>query len=233
MKAVYLAFWMAALTVVLLALEGRRESAEGAQSPPGASAFRRALVYALPASLILHVGATAWVYHVDLAWPDFGPMLAALGFARILVDSTWVPPTWPRRFLLAAIVVSLGAPEAMLIHGPLGFTLSPFRMILAGIALGCWLTYPIHRSRLLAVGSVGGLAVGAMGHSLVAVAENVGWLIGSVADGGTSLVPRTATGWGVLAVVLAFVLLGLGAGASLWKPGGDDAAKAQDPPGGD
>jgi hypothetical protein len=50
------------------------------------------------------------------------------------------------------------------------------------------------------------------------MANNVGWLIVSLGEGGTNLVPRTATGWGVLAVILAFVLLGLGAVASLWKP---------------
>lgn len=226
---VYLAWWGAALTVIILALETRMSAAVAAPPlAPAASAFRRALAYALPASLMLHLGATAWVYHVDFHWADLGPVLLALGVGRLLVDVSWLDAVWRHRFVVAAILVSLGAPDELIVHGPLGLTLSPLRAILAAIALACLLTFPIHRSMVLALAGAGCLVVGAMGHSVTAMADNVGWLFANLGEGGSGLIPRTATGWGVVAVILAFVLLGLGAVASLWKPKED--AAGDDPP---
>jgi hypothetical protein len=219
---VYLAWWVAALTVVVLALVARESAALSTPPlPPAADAFRRTLAYALPASLMLHLGATAWVYHIDLHWADFGPVLLALGVGRMLVDVPWPDAVWRHRFVAAAVLVSLGGPDELLVHGPLGLTLSPLRAILAAIALAYVLTYPIHRSAVLAVGAAACLVVGAAGHSVTAMANNVGWLLANLGEGGSGLIPRTATGWGVVAVILAFVLLGLGVLASLWKPKGE------------
>jgi hypothetical protein len=213
----YAAWWGAALTVVVLALEARKTAA-GPTLPPPATAFRRALGYALPASLILHLGTTGWVYHIDFHWAYLGPVLVALGVARMLVDVPWPDVAWQHWFPLAAIVVSLGAPDELLVHGPLGLTLSPLRAVLAGVGLAYVLTYPIHRSAILVRGAAGCLVAGAAGHSIESMADNLGWLLTSLGEGGSGLVPQTAAGWGVVAVILAFVLLGLGALASLWKP---------------
>ena len=158
---VYLAWWVAALTVLVLALEARQSALIAAPSlPPAAVAFRRALAYALPASLMLHLGATAWVYHIDLRWADFGPVLLALGVGRMLVEVSWPAAVWQHRFVFLAILVSLGAPDELMVHGPLGLTLSPLRAILAAVALAYVLTYPIHRSVVLAVGAAACLVVG-------------------------------------------------------------------------
>jgi hypothetical protein len=227
---VYLAWWVAALTVLILALEARQSAAlAAAPLPPEAGAFRRALAYALPASLMLHLGATAWVYHIDFHWAHLGPVLLALGVGRMLVDVPWLAAVWQHRLVFGAVPFSLGAPEELIVHAPLGLTLSPLRAILAAVALGYLLTYPIHRSAVLALSAAACLVAGAAGHSVTAMAENVGWLLANLGEGGSGLIPRTATGWGVVAVIFAFVLLGLGALASLWKP--KEAPSANEDPG--
>lgn len=228
--AVYVAWWVSALTVFLLALDARIAASEPASLSASASRFRGALAYALPISLMLHVGGAAWVHHVDFGGADLGPVLVALGVGRLLVDVEWMPAAWQYRFPLLAVLFSLGAPDALLVHGPLGLTLSPLRAVLGAIGMAYLLTYPIHRSVALAVASGAGLVLGAAGHSLTAMATNVGWLVASLGEGGTNLVPTTAMGWGVLAVVLAFVFLGLGAAASLWKPREEAPPPEEEPP---
>lgn len=215
----YGAWWGAAAAVIVLGWDARRRSATPPLAwPPAASAFHIALAYALPTSLLLHLGATAWVYHLDFHWANLGPVLLALGIARMLVDGGWPEAVWQYRLPIAAIAFSLGAPDELLLRLPLGLTLSPLRGILAVAGITYVLTYRIHGSAALAWGAGLGLLAGATGHSLSAMAYNVGWLLSSIGAGGSGLVPRTAAGWGVVAVIFAFVLLGLGALATLWKP---------------
>jgi hypothetical protein len=226
---VYLAYWLAAATIVLLALDARLgSSAVVFARSPVAGAFRRVLAWALPVSLVLHVGGAAWVHQVLFYWADLGPILLALGVARLLVDVSWPAPAWSYRFPLLAILFSLGAPDALSAIGPLGLTFTPLRAVLGVMGVAYLATYPVHRSLLLAASAGAGLVLGLAGHSGSAIVRNVGSVFSSLGRGGTGLVPRTATGWGILAVVLAFVLLGLGAAASLWKPQGKDSADESD-----
>jgi hypothetical protein len=226
----YLAYWLAAGTIVLLALDSRLGSGAAIFARSAvAGAFRRVLAWVLPVSLVLHVGGAAWVHHVLFYWADLGPILFALGVARLLADVSWPVPAWSYRFPLLAILFSLGAPDVLSAVGPLGLTFTPLRAVLGAMGVAYLATYPVHRSVLLAAGASAGLILGLAGHSASAIVSNMGWVFSSLGQGGTSLVPRTATGWGILAVVLAFVLLGLGAAASLWRPKADHPPGESDP----
>jgi hypothetical protein len=223
--SVYFAYWLAAAVIVLLAVDTRWGSGEALSAlNPLAGSFRSALVHVLPISLVLHVGGAAWVHHVLFYWTDLGPILLALGLARLLVDADWLPAAWSHRLPLLAVLFSLDPPRQLIAAGPLGLTFSPLRAVLGAMGIAYLATYRVHRSVLLASVAGAGLVLGLVGHSFSAILENVAWLVASLGEGGTSLVPRTATGWGILAVVLAFVLLGLGAAASLWKPKDEDAS---------
>ena len=56
------------------------------KADPAAGAFRRALAIALAASLTVHLLAATWVHDVEFHVAYLGPMVLALGVARILLD---------------------------------------------------------------------------------------------------------------------------------------------------
>jgi hypothetical protein len=226
--SVYTAWWVAALTVVVQAVIARQAAASAAPKvDPAPSALRRALAIALPASLTVHLVAAAWVYHVDFRLAYLGPMLLALGVARILLDVSWPGPSWRLALPAAAIVASLGSPADLVVNGPWSVPISPLRAVLVGAGLAYFEGYRLHRAASFAWGAGLCLLGAVSGHTVGAMATSGGRLWRWLTSGGRRVVPRTAEGWGVVAVAMAFVLLGLGAAASLLSGG----LRPPEPPG--
>jgi hypothetical protein len=211
-RTVYGFWWLAALAVVVQAMLAR-QAAE--KVDPAAGAFRRALAIALPASLTVHLLAATWVQDLQFRVAYLGPMVLALGVARILLDVSWPGPRWRLALPAAAVLLSIGADVDLTLSGPWAIPVSPLRLALLAAGFAYLEGYRLHRGRGFAWGAGLCLLGAASGHTVAAMAGRVGWLWRAVTSGGRRIFPRTAEAWGVVAVVMAFVLLGLGAAASL------------------
>jgi len=212
-RTVYGFWWLAALAVVVQAMLARQAAAE--KVDPAAGAFRRALAIALPASLTVHLLAATWVQDVEFHVAYLGPMVLALGVARILLDVSWPGPRWRLALPAAAVFLSIDADADLTLSGAWAIPVSPLRLALLAAGFAYLEGYRLHRGRGFAWGAGLCLLAAASGHTVAAMASRVGWLWRAVTSGGRRVFPRTAEAWGVVAVVMAFVLLGLGAAASL------------------
>jgi hypothetical protein len=211
-RTVYGFWWLAALAVVVQAMLAR-QAAE--KVDPAAGAFRRALAIALAASLTVHLLAATWVHDLEFHVAYLGPMVLALGVARIVLDVSWPGPRWRLALPAAAILLSIAADADLTLSGPWAIPVSPLRLALLAAGFAYLEGYRLHRGRGFAWGAGLCLLAAASGHSVAAMASRVGLLWRAVTSGGRRVFPRTAEAWGVVAVVMAFVLLGLGAAASL------------------
>jgi hypothetical protein len=211
-RTVYGFWWLAAAAVVVQAMLARQAADK---VDPAAGAFRRVLAIALPASLTVHLLAATWVQDLEFRVAYLGPMVLALGAARILLDVSWPGPRWRLALPAAAVLLSLDAEADLTLIGPWAIPLSPLRLALVAAGLAYLEGHRLHRGRGFAWGAGLCLLAAASGHSVAAMADRAGWLWRAVTSGGRRVFPRTAEAWGVVAVVMAFVLLGLGAAASL------------------
>src|SRR5262249_27548351 len=130
---------------------------------PAVEAFHHALAIALPASLLVHLAATGWVYTVAFHLAYLGPVFLAVGVSQPLLEAG-SDGAWPLRIPAAAILLSLGAPDALLLHGPLGVPISPLRLTLSGAGLVYLLGFRLHQVRACAWAAGFCLVGAAAGH---------------------------------------------------------------------
>jgi len=108
-------------------------------------------------------------------------------------------------------------------------TVTPLRLALAGAMLvylhGLWL----HRHAWFALGAFACLGGLGLGPSVDVMHQNVntGW--NTTTDWARKLTPRTSTHWGVISMVFAFVLLIVGAIASVLKGRANDTPQILSP----
>jgi hypothetical protein len=160
---------------------------------------------------ILHLWAVGYIHAVTFQPAFLAPLL--LGLA-----ATAEPDRLARKVALPALALalSLGQRAALgfALHGPDGPGVSPLRVAL--LAAGVTWGYLAWRDRERWLGVLaGGIAVGALLHPS---ASSVGRTLGRVLLFVDAHRPRGAFGWGVVAVVAAFVLLAAGARRSLADP---------------
>ena len=211
-RTVYGFWWLAAAAVVVQAMLARQAAKN---VDPAAGPFRRALAIALPASVAAHLLAATWVHDLEFHVAYLGPIVLALGVARILLDVSWPGPSWRLALPAAAALLSINADADLTLSGPSAIPVSPLRLVLLAAGFAYLEGYRLHRGRGFAWGAGLCVLAAASGHTVAAMASTVGWLWRAVTSGGRKVFPRTAEAWGVVAVVMAFVLLGLGAAASL------------------
>lgn len=156
---------------------------------------------------LLHLWAVGYIHDVEFHPAFLAPLLLGLATAAGR-DQT------ARQVVLPALAVllSLGQGAALGFGAPgAGGTLSPLRLALLGAAgTWAWLARRDRRPWLGLLASVSG-AAGLLGSSASSLAGSLGRLLRFLG----SLLPRDAFGWGVLAVIAAFVLLVAGARRSL------------------
>jgi hypothetical protein len=216
MLAVTGAWWAAGLVPVLYVLLVRMRPMD-----PGHRRIAKVFV-ALPfVSLMAHLCLANWVYKVTFHPSNLSPLL--LGLAVWVGRYDWHVSTlaWRMRMQLvlpftAVMLAAIKFPPDLLFEVA-GVWISPLR--LAG--LGATLVYVdgwfLHRHAYFAAAAIFCLFGAGLGVSVKEMNRNSlefmrFWLVGI-----GRMVPKTASQWGVVSVVGAFVLLAMGAGLSLLK----------------
>ncbi|XAL99945.1 hypothetical protein OT109_00890 [Phycisphaeraceae bacterium D3-23] len=178
----------------------------------------------LPAlSAIAHAGVGPWVYGTGYLAAYVSPVLLGLavviGRQLVLMGSRRVASGSALVLVSAGVAAALPSPEMLvgLIDGPVDVYVSPLRgALLAAAGIVFWLALRDRKVLLFgAACAAAGLAV--LGHTVQAMLHRlVRWLDAAlvlVLD----IIPRSQFEWGVLGVTCAFLLLALGAAASLWR----------------
>lgn len=216
MLAVAGAWWAAGLVPVLYVLLVRMR-------PLTPVARRVAKVFvALPfVSLMAHLCLANWVYKVAFHPSNLAPLL--LGLAVWIGRYDWHVSTlaWRMRMHLALpfTAVALAAikfpPE--LTFDVVGVWSSPLRLTLIGASIVYLDGWFLHRQAYFMAGSILCLLGSGLGSSVKDMNRNTLDFMRYWLEGIGKLIPRTASQWGVVSVVGAFVLLAMGAGLSLLK----------------
>jgi len=158
-------------------------------------------------SLVGHLVALGWVYQSPWHWAYLAPLALAVGAWSRYWD--WRPAAqlaWPA----AAVLLSLEfPPELIAAVGP--WNVSPLRLALvaAGLCYG-WFFW-LGRSWAAAISAVAAVALATLGHSPATIGFTLrgGW------DDLKAHFPSSGVFWGLTSMVIAFVLLGIGAALSL------------------
>jgi hypothetical protein len=222
---VYAVWWLVAILVVVQAALAHRSRPAAEPKDEVEEALRGALSWMPCVSFALHLIGLGWVHRVPFSLAYLAPLVLALSAADILVELPWLKLKW--QLPIVAIFLSLTAEPGLVPATLLGVPFSPVRLMLVAAGLTYLLGWRLHRYRPFAIGAalcLGGPAVW-MGLPML-------WRAGAVmTDWLGGLMPQTTAQWGVLAVILAFALLGLGALVSFSgagsRPGGPTPPAAE------
>ncbi len=201
-------FWWATLALPLA-----RDSLRGETRPEGTSRPRAAWTWVPAAMVLLHLWAIGYVHTIDFRPAFLAPLLLGL-VATSRREQVLRQVALPG----CAILVSLGQGSSLGVHlFGADQAFSPLRLSLLGVAAAWGYLAWRDRERWLAVLAASSGAAGLLGSS----ASGLSSLVGRTLRWVGSHLPADAFGWGVLAVVAAFVLLAAGARRSLApEPGG-------------
>lgn len=220
---VYAWWWMTAVLVIVTAALARLWPPEEGGRDEIESMLRRGLAWMIPVSFALHLIGLGWVHRVPFQVAYLAPLVLALAAAAMLVELPWPKLNW--QLPLAAIVLSATADQGLLPSTLLGVTLSPARLTVVVAGFTFLMGWVLHRHLPFAWG-----AALCLGGPAVWMGLPMAWRAGGVvADWLGGLMPRTAAQWGVVSVVIAFALLGIGAlvsfsGAGSRPGGGSDVS---------
>jgi hypothetical protein len=202
-------FWWATLALPFAERRLRRQT--GGEGPGGSGARPALWTWAPAAMALLHLWAVGYIHAIPFRPAYLAPLL--LGVAATAESGRLA-----RQLALPALAVllSLGQRAALgfALPGPDGPFVSPLRLALIAVVV-TW-TYLAWRDReswlavLAAVSGVAGLLGSLPSSAWRALGRGLRLVAGHL--------PRDAFGWGVLAVVAAFVLLAAAARQSLAKP---------------
>ena len=172
-------------------------------------------------SLLAHLGFIHWIYQIPFYMTDLSPIL----FGIAVNIAYWKSTTFAggrdlvamRIFLpILAILFALSNPSELQLH-LFGRTLEPVYVIILGAYLTLVYGFAFRQFLWFFLAAV-----------LVALAKFFGPTVAQISQGASSavkqadgwvnkLIPQTATGWGVVAMVGSFVLLALGGAVSYIK----------------
>jgi len=169
-------------------------------------------------SLLVHLCGANRVYAMDFHPANVTPVLLGLAVAlgTITNISRMIVAKAQMALIVLAGVLSLNASGALTFTFA-GVPLSPMRLTLlaaAAVAIWCFL-----RHRRWAFAWVAGTSalISAMGHSPQSVRETLHTMDEFIVKIANAMIPTTPMGWGVMAIIASFVLLGVGAVVSLRK----------------
>jgi hypothetical protein len=182
--------------------------------------IRRTYLIAPWLMLVAHLGFSHWAHRSPFTPADLTPLFLGLTIAatrgRLPHDALGLTRLLPA----AAWIVSFSAPQTLEWDLPGGPTLHP-AMVAAGamfVTYGYLFSLTTAAVTLAAVSLAG--AAYALQDRLVAIAGRVLRFMADLLRGMAALAPSSAAGWGVCAVVAAFVLLAVGAVTSLKRKEG-------------
>jgi hypothetical protein len=219
MLAVYGAWWAAALVPILYLLMAQRRRLDGLAAKV-ATTF-----VALPfVSLLAHLCLANWVNKVPFHPANVAPMLLALAAWVGRYDTHVATLGWRMRMHLAlpftAVALSAIKFPPEMTFDVLGTEFSPLRLTLLAAAMTYVDGFILHEHPNFFVAALMCFAGSGVGTSVRDMSRNTADFVRYVFDGVGRVVPKTASQWGVVSVVGAFVLLAMGAGLSLLKGGG-------------
>jgi hypothetical protein len=198
------ALWWATLALPIAEQALRREAERAA----GASRLLAAWTWVPAVLVFLHLWAVGFVHQVGFRPALLAPFL--LGLALVAR-----PEQGLRQAVLPAlaVLVSLGQDASLgfRLLGSEAVLVSPLRLALVGAAAAWGYLAWRDRERVLAVLGTLSAVAALLGSSATAVSVSASRLVRFLG----SLLPRDACGWGIFAVIGAFVLLAEGARHSL------------------
>ena len=224
--ALHAAWWLAGLLPVVHLLLRRLLWHPLSKTPSlqrHEAAIRWMYLLAPYAVLLIRLGEATWIYQQSFYACNLAPL--CLGWSIWLAHTrapAWAPHAAHRsQWLLPAlaVVLSLSVPEELTVRigQAAGLTVSPLRLVLIAAAASY-----VHG--MIRFGGVAYLAAGlgmflaaVPGHSVATIWRNLAGAIQSSGRTVSDQMPRTATQWGIAALVAAFTLLGMGAMISLRK----------------
>ena len=212
-------WWMAA------ALPAVQRIPRDETQPKEAEATRAHALWSwMPCGLVLlHLWTVGYIHSLDFRAAFLTPFLLGLAVAAPRERLT-------RQLMLPGIAVlfSLGNdPDlAVRVFGQSGFSISALRLAFVGVGMAWAYLAWRDRDRWLIALALGGGVAGLLGSTTVRLIEALGRAFASA-------VPRDGFGWGAIALIAAFALLGAGARRSLhgerrW-PGQSRGLKARRP----
>ena len=227
--AMYAAWWVVGLMPVLYDLLVRTEAAS--TLAPRQELLRKCYAIIPWLLLIAHLGFFHYVYRAEFTLADLSPVLLGLAVATRRARATRIVPAGHLAFFryalpAAAILFSLASPPGMAFVSLFGKALSPILVT----AAAAFVTYAYFMSLRTAAWAIAGTVLMAIGH---AMSPHITSGINHTFDAGDrvirfflGLLPTTTAGWGIAAMAAAFVLLGLGAMASLRRTASTSSWKA-------
>jgi hypothetical protein len=220
-KAMYACWWAVGLLPVIYDVLARHE---GLPHLTERKQFVRRSAIIVPwLLLVAHVAFFHYVYRAEFVPADLSPILLGLAVAtRRIVPSKLLPANQLRavRWALPAIAIAFAmvGPEMTLGVPLTSLTINP-AVLTAGVAM---VIYCYLHSLLTAACAIAAAFLMLLGRLLLTdilgVLRAIGEVISAVISKLSGLVPTTPTGWGIVAIVGAFALLGVGALVSL-RPG--------------
>jgi hypothetical protein len=155
--------------------------------------------------VLLHLWSVGYIHSLDVRAAFLAPFLLGLAVAaaRGRVGRQLMLPG-------IAVLLSLGNDPDLAVRffGAGGFSVSPLRLALVGVGMAWAYIAWRDRDAWLAALAVGGGVFGLLGSSAL-------HLVDALARRLASALPRDGFGWGALALIAAFALLGAGARRSL------------------
>jgi hypothetical protein len=222
-RPLHFAWWGAGALVVVLAVlvpRGKREMS------PLERALGRAALFAPWLSLLAHLFLSHYVHRAALRPCNLAPVIlgvaAAVLHRRPALLDDGIGYVLGATAGLCLLLAMWSSPWLSFdLPGLEGLVYSPLRAVLLGLAvLFLWATFT-GRGKLHALPASLFLTSAASGHS-------AGTIFGTWRTMASGLVPRTQSQWGIVSVIAAFLLLGAGAVASVFRKA---AAAGQSPAG--
>ncbi|HEY1628818.1 MAG TPA: hypothetical protein VGF52_03100 [Tepidisphaeraceae bacterium] len=177
-------------------------------------------------SLIAHLGTTYWVYKVEWQGANLSPFVLGIAVAVGTARQYGTISTARLRAALAlpvlAIILAAGSSHQLRFE-LLNISWTPLRLTLIASALVYAHAFFVHRKPLLAIGGFLCAIAACIGDNPDTIHQNVSTTGENTWNAAMRLLPTTLMQWGVIAVVGAFVLLGVGSALSLRKPPNDAA----------
>jgi hypothetical protein len=219
----YMAWWIVG---ALAALPELQRWLPGERTPQNATRPRIGAAYAVAAfvSLLAHMGMLHWVYRVNFVPSDASPVLLGLALAANraapagflgLRDARLLRMALPAMAVMASLVGHDQAAPLFLLGRGGRFEITPLVLAFSGALLAYVYLFLLHLTPQI-------LALAAVSAAIVLFGPTWGQVTSKTGDGFRwsidligRTIPRTAAGWGVVAVSAAFAFLGIGAILSL------------------
>lgn len=169
-------------------------------------------------SLLVHLCGANRVYAMTFHPANVTPIILGLAVALAgmpRISRAAVAKLQLAMILLAALVSLKASPELTFTFA--GVALSPMRLtFLAAAGIALWICLR-HRRLIFASLAATCATTSAMGHSLHTVRQTIEQIAHAMVRAANAMIPTTAMGWGIAAIIASFVLLIVGAMVSLRK----------------